>query len=54
MPNRFAASLHLDVMMAALRRGLFAVDGRANFAWERKPRLGAVALVPCPCRLRGV
>jgi hypothetical protein len=33
-------------------RGLFAVDGRASFARERKPRLGAVAR--CPCRLRGV
>jgi hypothetical protein len=31
-------------------RGLFAVDGRASFARERKPRLGAVAR--CPCRLR--
>ena len=34
------------------RRGLFAADGRASFARERKPRLGAVAR--CPCRLRGV
>jgi hypothetical protein len=39
-------------MRTSLRRGLFAADGRASFARERKPRLGAVAR--CPCRLRGV
>jgi hypothetical protein len=39
-------------MSDELRRGLFTVDGRASFARERKPRLGAVAR--CPCRLRGV
>jgi hypothetical protein len=33
-------------MRAALRRGIFAVDGRASFARERKPRLGAVARCP--------